>query len=129
MDNLSNKALLIGASLLVTIIITTAVIGIIGQIQEVYAQVYTTDVSLRNQFGEYDMYNNSKKIGVDLKNAVNKYLNDPRVTITAYNFGNIKLNTTENIYRLNNVFDNTKYLTTLTLVEKTGFVVINFSRR
>ena len=81
MDVISNKAIMIGVGVFVTIMITSAIILIMGQVKDVYSGVYKTDVSIQNMFGEYDMYNNTYKTGIDLLNAAKKYNGNSLVTV------------------------------------------------
>lgn len=81
MDVISNKAIMIGVGIFVTVMITSAIMVVIGQVRDVYSGVYKTDVSIQNRFGEYDMYNNTYKTGIDLLNAAKKYNGNPLVTV------------------------------------------------
>ncbi len=81
MDAISNKAIMIGVSILITIAITSSILIIIGQVKSIYGDVYKTDISIQSGFNEFDAYNNTKKTGVDLLNAVRKYKDAPLVKI------------------------------------------------
>lgn len=81
MDEISNKALNIGVAIFITIIITSGVFYVINQIKNIYGQVYNTDIALQNNFSEFDSYENTKKTGIDVLNAVKKYLDDPHVIV------------------------------------------------
>lgn len=58
---MSNKALIIAVSLIVTMAIASAVLLIINQVVTVYGQVYETDTSIRSGFDEFDSYDNTQK--------------------------------------------------------------------
>lgn len=81
MDIISNKAIMIGVGIFVTIMITSAIFLIVNQVRDIYSGVYETDVSIQNMFGEYDMYNNTYKTGIDLLNTAKKYNKNPLVTV------------------------------------------------
>ena len=82
MDNSANKALTIGVAVFITIMITSAILFILGRMQEVYSRVYETDISIQNQFGEYDAFDSTTKTGIEVYNAVKKYVGNQFVTIT-----------------------------------------------
>ena len=82
MYNLPNRAILIAASLLVTIAITSSVIMVIGFFKDVYTEVEGTDISIRKMFNEYDPYDNTTLTGIDILNGYNKYRNNGAVTFT-----------------------------------------------
>ena len=81
MSEISNKAIMIAVSLLVTIAITSSIITVMGYFKDIYAEVKNTDISLRKNFTEYDMYDNTVMTGIDIENAYNKYKNNPTVNI------------------------------------------------
>ena len=82
MDNSANKALTIGVAVFLTIMITSAILFILGRMQEVYSRVYETDISIQNQFDEYDAFDSTTKTGIEVYNAVKKYVGNQFVTIT-----------------------------------------------
>lgn len=92
MDNTINKALMIGVSLFVTVIIATSVIGVVNQIKKVYAGISNTDTSISSRFGEFTKYEETNRTGLDMINAANKYY-DNNLVIVEYN-GNILNNDT-----------------------------------
>ena len=51
---MSNKALIIAVSLIVTMAIASSVLLIINQVVTVYGQVYETDTSIQSGFDEFD---------------------------------------------------------------------------
>ena len=70
MDYMSNKALIIAVSLIVTMAIASAVLLIINQVVTVYGQVYETDTSIQSGFDEFDSYDNTQKTALDVLNTV-----------------------------------------------------------
>ena len=82
MDNSANKALTIGVAVFITIMITSAILFILGRMQEVYSRVYETDISIQNPFDEYDAFDSTTKTGIEVYNAVKKYVGNQFVTIT-----------------------------------------------
>lgn len=82
MDNSANKALTIGVAVFITIMITSTILFILGRMQEVYSRVYETDISIQNQFDEYDAFDSTTKTGIEVYNAVKKYVGNQFVTIT-----------------------------------------------
>ena len=82
MDNSANKALTIGVAVFRTIMITSAILFILGRMQEVYSRVYETDISIQNPFDEYDAFDSTTKTGIEVYNAVKKYVGNQFVTIT-----------------------------------------------
>lgn len=81
MDESANKALVIGTAIFVTILITSGVFYTIAQMQNVYSAVYNTDTAIQNRFDEFDAYENTTKTGIEVVNALNKYLNNNLVEI------------------------------------------------
>ena len=102
MDYLSNKAILIGAALLVTMAITSAVLFTVNQVIRVYGDVYNTDTSIQNKFGEFDMYDDADKTATDLLNTAKKYKDSNRVYVV---YGGT---TTKNKYLSNSLNDDAK---------------------
>ncbi len=83
MDYLSNKALLIGVALLVTMSIASAVLFTINQVVRIYGDVYNTDTSIQNKFGEFDMYDDVDKTAIDLLNTAKKYKDSNTVYVVS----------------------------------------------
>ncbi len=81
MDSSANKALTIGVALFVTIIVTSGVFLTLNQMKDVYSEVYETDISIQSRFGEYEAFDNTSKTGIEVVNAINKYVNNYLVTI------------------------------------------------
>lgn len=86
MDYMSNKALIIAVSLIVTMIVASAVLLIINQVTTIYGQVYETDTSIQNTFDEFDSYDNTEKTLLEFLNTVKKYRNNSNVTIRYNSF-------------------------------------------
>lgn len=81
MDYMSNKALIIAVSLIVTMAIASSVLLIINQVVTVYGQVYETDTSIQSGFDEFDSYDNTQKTALDVLNTVKKYKNNSLVSV------------------------------------------------
>lgn len=81
MEYSTSKALLIGVGVFITLSITSIVIVIFGQVKDVYKQVYNTNISLKDRFGEFDKYNGSIMSGMDMYNTYKKYRNNPDVEV------------------------------------------------
>ena len=114
---MSNKALIIAVSLLVTMAITSAVLIIVNQVTGVYKQVYETDTLIQSAFDEFDQYNNTVKTQLDLLNTAKKYKDNQNVYVTkkAVNditgIGNVKsnkLNDEKGIEELSKEIDESK---------------------
>ena len=117
MGYMSNKALIIAVSLLVTMAITSAVLIIVNQVTGVYKQVYETDTLIQSAFDEFDQYNNTVKTQLDLLNTAKKYKDNQNVYVTkkAVNditgIGNVKsnkLNDEKGIEELSKEIDESK---------------------
>lgn len=85
MDYMSNKALIIAVSLIVTMAIASSVLLIINQVVTVYGQVYETDTSIQSGFDEFDSYDNTQKTALDVLNTVKKYKNNSLVSVVDEN--------------------------------------------
>lgn len=81
MDNTTNKALMIGVSLFVTVMVASGVIGVVNQIKKVYAGVYNTDTNISTRFSEFTKYEETNRTGLDMINTANKYYNDNLVIV------------------------------------------------
>lgn len=131
MDEISNKALLIGVGLFVTIIITSGVLYTLGEMKNIYSQVYETNISLQDVFSEYEQYDNTTKTGIDVLNTMKKYKENNSVIIYV---GNTSY---ENVDKKNNYIQQKKdqattigqivYKSTVNLDEDTGIITITFS--
>ena len=73
MDYMSNKALVIAVSLLVTMGIASAVLYTINQVMGIYKDVYETDTLIQSNFDEFDAYDGAVKTELDLLNVAKKY--------------------------------------------------------
>lgn len=81
MDTVTNKAVVIGVAIFITIAITSGIIYTIGLIRDIYKEVYETDTSISNRFSEFDAFDDSTKKGIEVINAINKYKTDNKVTV------------------------------------------------
>lgn len=89
MDYMSNKALVIAVSLLITMGIASAVLYTINQVMGVYKTVYETDTSIQSNFDEFDAYDGAEKTKLELLNSLKKYKNNSAVAITNKNKGDL----------------------------------------
>ena len=128
MDTASNRALTIAVAVLVTIVITSGVLFSISQMQNVYKQVYETDVNIQNRFSEYEAYDNTIKTGLDIINAAKKYRDSNLVKIIV---GIKQINTSAEIALLNNTLGATpgEVLYNSSVVNNDGFVTITFTKK
>lgn len=81
MSEISNKAIMISVSLLVTIAITSSIIMVIGYFRDIYKTVDKTDISIRQGLTSFDMYDNTEMTGLELINTYNKYKNNAIVNV------------------------------------------------
>lgn len=83
MDEISTKAIIIGVSIFVTLIILTVIVFEFQQIQSVYKQVGQTNISFEEQLDEFDKYRDSNNLftGLDIRNTVKKYANNKAVDV------------------------------------------------
>ncbi len=81
MEMMSNKALMIAVGLIITMIITSAVLFTINQITVVYKQVYETDTHIQGNFDEFDAFDSAKKTNLDFLNAIKKYRDSDSVYV------------------------------------------------
>lgn len=128
MDTASNRALTIAVAVLVTIVITSGVLFSISQMQNVYKQVYETDVNIQNRFSEYEAYDNTIKTGLDIINAAKKYRDSNLVKVIV---GIKQINTSAEIALLNNTLGATpgEVLYNSSVVNNDGFVTITFTKK
>lgn len=90
MEYMSNKALVIAVSLIISMSIASAVILVINQVMTVYKQVYETDTSIKSGFDEFDSYDNTTKTALEVLSAVKKYKDNSLVEIIVAGQGNNK---------------------------------------
>lgn len=113
MDYISNKALIIAVSLLITMGIASAVLYTINQVTGIYKTVYETDTLIQSNFDEFDAYDDVEKTKLDLLNTAKKYKDSSTVYVTTkkqsdVNLANVnevkndRINQTVNITSLNN---------------------------
>ena len=82
MDYMSNKALIIAVSLIVTMTIASAVLYTVNQVTGIYKNVYETDTLIQSNFDEFDAYDGTVKTKLDLLNTAKKYENSTSVFVT-----------------------------------------------
>lgn len=75
MDFISSKAISIGVGVLITIIVTSAVIFTITQVIDIYSKVYNTDTSIKGKYDEFDKFEDGKREFTELEvyNFIKKY--------------------------------------------------------
>lgn len=81
MESISNKALIIAVSLIVTMAIASSVLYTINQVKRVYKQVYETDVSIQSSFRDFDAYDGAVKTKLEWYNTAKKYQDNKRVYV------------------------------------------------
>lgn len=94
MDNATNKMVMIGVGIFITIIITSGVLAIVSQIKNIYADVYHLDTNLGSKFDEFTRYDDTEKTGLDMINTANQYYENPLVIVE---YSGRELNTQEGI--------------------------------
>lgn len=127
MGYMSNKALIIAVSLLVTMTIASAVLLIINQVTGVYRTVYETDTLIQSNFDEFDAYDGAVKNQLDLLNVAKKYKDATNVFVTLNSQDNVKngevgqqINTSTGIETLKNNIDEK--------INENGTVVVDSSK-
>lgn len=90
MEYMSNKALVIAVSLIISMSIASAVILVINQVMTVYKQVYETDTSIKSGFDEFDSYDNTTKTALEVLSTIKKYKDNSLVEIIVAGQGNNK---------------------------------------
>ena len=83
MDEITTKALIIGVSIFVTLIVVTVIIFEFTQIKDIYKGVGETNVSFESNLDEFDKYRDSNNVfsGIDVKNTLAKYKNNKLVEV------------------------------------------------
>lgn len=106
MDILSNKAVLIGFGVLISIIVMTGVLFSINQIKEIYGYVDETDISVVKEFEDiFTEYNGAEMNGVDLVNTIKRFEGNTLVSVTYIGQGeiNVTRGTTREAVYVNNI--------------------------
>ena len=103
MGEATNKAIIIGVGLFVTIMVVSGVMFIFSQMTEIYEQVGTTDTTIGTRFGEYASYDNTHVTGLDVINCANKYYNENLVVVT---YNNIEVNNDDGLIYLEEQYNN-----------------------
>lgn len=79
MDYITNKTVLIGVGIFVTLIIVTMVLLVFNEMKGVYNVVAKTETDIYTQFNNIvSMYDNAKMNGVELVNTIKKYESEIR---------------------------------------------------
>lgn len=97
MDYMSNKALVIAVSLLITMGIASAVLYTINQVMGVYKTVYETDTLIQSNFDEFDAYDGAEKTKLDLLNVAKKYRDSDTVYVTDKNQSDVTASNIDSI--------------------------------
>lgn len=87
MDEITTKAIIIGVSIFVTLIIVTVIIFEFSQIQSIYKVTAETNITFEERFNEFDKYKDANNYfnGLDVKNTNAKYINDKSVDVCLRN--------------------------------------------
>ncbi len=91
MDDIVTKALIIGVSIFVTLIVATVLILEFTQIKDIYRGVAETNIRFEDRLNEFDKYKDSNNYfnGLDVKNTIEKYKNDEGVQVCVISGGNM----------------------------------------
>lgn len=83
MDEIVTKAIIIGVSIFVTLLIVTVLIFEFTQISSVYKVTAETNITFEERLSEFDKYRDSTNYfnGLDVKNTIQKYKNDKSVDV------------------------------------------------
>lgn len=83
MDDIVTKALIIGVSIFVTLLVATVLILEFTEIKGLYRGVAETEIRFEDRLDEFDKYRDSNNYfnGLDVKNTIEKYKNDKTVQI------------------------------------------------
>ena len=83
MDEIVTKAIIIGVSIFVTLLIVTVLIFEFTQISSVYKVTAETNITFEERLSEFDKYRDSTNYfnGLDVKNTIKKYKNDKSVEV------------------------------------------------
>ena len=83
MDEIGTKAIIIGVSIFVTLIIVTVLVFEFTQIQDIYKVTAETNITFEDRLDEFDKYRDSTNYfnGLDVKNTIEKYYNDKTVEV------------------------------------------------
>ena len=120
MDFMANKALLIAVGVFITLALTSGVLMVIDNIRIIYSQVYETDTNITSNFSEFDKYDGSEFLGIDLKNTYKKYKDNNIVNVY---YGDTLINDNN----VDSISNETKLKSTL--VENGDIKEIHFSNR
>lgn len=129
MNFLSQKAITIALGISVSLAIASAILFTLNQIVSIYKSVYTTDVSIKGEFEEYAMYDNTIMTGLEMYNTAKRYKNSTTVTVK---LGLVNINTTAWIAAADADSSNPNYnenLYDVTYTNTNDFITINFKKR
>lgn len=83
MDEIATKAIIIGVSVFITLVIVTVLILEFTQIQDIYKITAESNVSFESKIDEFNKYRDSNNIfnGLDVNNTIKKYKEDKTVDV------------------------------------------------
>lgn len=74
MNDITTKTIVIAVNIFITITITTLIIVMFFEIQEIYGIVADTDISISSRFDDvYSMYDGKVESGIGLLNTIKKF--------------------------------------------------------
>ena len=103
MDEIVTKALIIGVSIFITLIIVTVLILEFTQIKDIYRITAESNITFEQRLDEFDKYRDSSNYfnGLDVKNTIEKYRNDKSVEVCIDEDGTIDCSDTITVPREN----------------------------
>lgn len=126
MDYMSNKALIIAVSLIVTMTIASAVLFTINQVKGIYKTVYETDTLIQSNFDEFDAYDGAVKTKLDLLNTLKKYKDKTNIYVTYKKKDDLGTNNATKINTAKNAQYNLSYIENELVegVDESGKIII-----
>lgn len=109
MENISNKALYIGATILISLSIISAAVVIFTKVGDIFKTFSSQNIgAFKTYSGEFTKYNSSELKGIEILNAFKKYLDNDNVIIKVqYKDTRVDVNATNNTLKQNEI-DNIK---------------------
>ncbi len=122
MDEIAVKAVVIGVSIFVTLLIVTVVIFEFSEIKQLYKQTAETNITFEGRLDEFDKYrdSNTEFYGIDVQNTIDKYENDKSVDVCVSENCSDSIELTREEY-------SKPYISNLE--QKNGIYIINFNRK
>jgi len=103
MSENTNRALMFGVGIFVTLIIVSGIITIFTQMRQIYSDVNKVNTSLISSFDEYTQYENTQKTGLEVINCANKYYKENLVVVI---YNNQIVNTENGLAYINQEVEN-----------------------